>query len=560
MLRSTPLEKPVGLAAGPCAAGRSQVVDCARAQAPHRGGGAPCHSAVPLCGMRWPGPVLAHSPSPRSAHHDREPLCLLRRLPDGSSATDATPPGHRDRVVVVGPTTTRTPTRPPRTPATPTTHRTAHQTRPTRLGNAPPVRTRQVNATVGPVAPIGDHSLASRTPVTSGQSLWVAECDLPHSPLRSELRTSSRTTTQTVRRHRPVRTRRCTPPGQCASHAHRLHSTAPRHVRTGSRTAVRHCAHRSVRTTGHTRAQHCAMAAAYRLHHVASGPPPSRHRCPGAATWVETAERGRNGEAPPIAITAVGGAPMPGSLSAWSQTTSGPSSVPGLWSRSWSARGRAHQELRTPSVAVVGPPWSGSTTTWSDTWLVYQMIRSGAGTSDGPPGSTGGKAGTRRPGHPPAIPGAYGPQGMYKGSGFAGKAMFTYRFRTRNAEPARPHRRMRRERAGPPGRADSAVCLDPHVHGAAAHPAAEDGRPLLAQRTATLGPGVRAAHAADVGAVARGHASGRCRCRTSPHRRRRYGCRRGSCSTRSPTARRRASPRPPTPARWTQTPPCAVAS
>ncbi|MFC8584694.1 class I SAM-dependent methyltransferase [Streptomyces sp. NPDC057217] len=28
---------------------------------------------------------------------------------------------------------------------------------------------------------------------------------------------------------------------------------------------------------------------------------------------------------------------------------------------------------------------------------------------------------------PPAIPGAYGPQGMYKG-GFAGKAMFTYRY------------------------------------------------------------------------------------------------------------------------------------
>lgn len=27
---------------------------------------------------------------------------------------------------------------------------------------------------------------------------------------------------------------------------------------------------------------------------------------------------------------------------------------------------------------------------------------------------------------PPAIPGAYGPQGMYRG-GFAGKAMFTYR-------------------------------------------------------------------------------------------------------------------------------------
>lgn len=29
--------------------------------------------------------------------------------------------------------------------------------------------------------------------------------------------------------------------------------------------------------------------------------------------------------------------------------------------------------------------------------------------------------------HPPAIPGAYGPQGMYKG-GFTGKAMFTYRY------------------------------------------------------------------------------------------------------------------------------------
>jgi SAM-dependent methyltransferase len=28
---------------------------------------------------------------------------------------------------------------------------------------------------------------------------------------------------------------------------------------------------------------------------------------------------------------------------------------------------------------------------------------------------------------PPAIPGAYGPQGMYKG-GFAGKALFTYRY------------------------------------------------------------------------------------------------------------------------------------
>ncbi|WP_419992648.1 class I SAM-dependent DNA methyltransferase [Streptomyces boninensis] len=29
--------------------------------------------------------------------------------------------------------------------------------------------------------------------------------------------------------------------------------------------------------------------------------------------------------------------------------------------------------------------------------------------------------------HPPAIPGAYGPQGMYKG-GFAGRAQFTYRY------------------------------------------------------------------------------------------------------------------------------------
>ncbi|MFE5375171.1 class I SAM-dependent methyltransferase [Streptomyces mirabilis] len=33
---------------------------------------------------------------------------------------------------------------------------------------------------------------------------------------------------------------------------------------------------------------------------------------------------------------------------------------------------------------------------------------------------------------PPAIPGAYGPQGMYKG-GFAGKAMFTYRYSFRPA-------------------------------------------------------------------------------------------------------------------------------
>lgn len=33
---------------------------------------------------------------------------------------------------------------------------------------------------------------------------------------------------------------------------------------------------------------------------------------------------------------------------------------------------------------------------------------------------------------PPAIPGAYGPQGMYKG-GFAGKAMFTYRYSYRQA-------------------------------------------------------------------------------------------------------------------------------
>lgn len=80
---------------------------------------------------------------------------------------------------------------------------------PTRLGNAPPVPPRQVNATVGPVAPISDHSLASRTPVTSGQSLWGAERDLPHSPLRSELRTSSRTTTQTVRRQ-------CADTGRCA--------------------------------------------------------------------------------------------------------------------------------------------------------------------------------------------------------------------------------------------------------------------------------------------------------------------------------------------------------
>ncbi|WP_241192661.1 class I SAM-dependent methyltransferase [Streptomyces sp. ADI96-02] len=34
--------------------------------------------------------------------------------------------------------------------------------------------------------------------------------------------------------------------------------------------------------------------------------------------------------------------------------------------------------------------------------------------------------------HPPAIPGAYGPQGMYKG-GFAGRAMFTYRYSYRPA-------------------------------------------------------------------------------------------------------------------------------
>ncbi|NNN32531.1 class I SAM-dependent methyltransferase [Streptomyces sp. S3(2020)] len=33
---------------------------------------------------------------------------------------------------------------------------------------------------------------------------------------------------------------------------------------------------------------------------------------------------------------------------------------------------------------------------------------------------------------PPAIPGAYGPQGMYKG-GFAGKAMYTYRYSYRPA-------------------------------------------------------------------------------------------------------------------------------
>lgn len=33
---------------------------------------------------------------------------------------------------------------------------------------------------------------------------------------------------------------------------------------------------------------------------------------------------------------------------------------------------------------------------------------------------------------PPAIPGAYGPQGMYKG-GFAGPAMFTYRYSFRPA-------------------------------------------------------------------------------------------------------------------------------
>ncbi|MFD4990049.1 class I SAM-dependent methyltransferase [Streptomyces sp. NPDC058374] len=34
--------------------------------------------------------------------------------------------------------------------------------------------------------------------------------------------------------------------------------------------------------------------------------------------------------------------------------------------------------------------------------------------------------------HPPAVPGAYGPQGMYKG-GFAGPAMFTYRYSFRPA-------------------------------------------------------------------------------------------------------------------------------
>ncbi|MGW1798995.1 class I SAM-dependent methyltransferase [Streptomyces sp. NPDC001984] len=34
--------------------------------------------------------------------------------------------------------------------------------------------------------------------------------------------------------------------------------------------------------------------------------------------------------------------------------------------------------------------------------------------------------------HPPAVPGAYGPQGMYKG-GFAGKAMFAYRYSYRPA-------------------------------------------------------------------------------------------------------------------------------
>ncbi|MDT0377559.1 class I SAM-dependent methyltransferase [Streptomyces sp. DSM 42041] len=37
---------------------------------------------------------------------------------------------------------------------------------------------------------------------------------------------------------------------------------------------------------------------------------------------------------------------------------------------------------------------------------------------------------------PPAIPGAYGPQGMYKG-GFAGKAMFTYRYSYRPSVWAR---------------------------------------------------------------------------------------------------------------------------
>ncbi|GAA3003364.1 hypothetical protein GCM10010519_39290 [Streptomyces lactacystinicus] len=38
--------------------------------------------------------------------------------------------------------------------------------------------------------------------------------------------------------------------------------------------------------------------------------------------------------------------------------------------------------------------------------------------------------------HPPAIPGAYGPQGMYKG-GFAGPAMFTYRYSYEPADWAR---------------------------------------------------------------------------------------------------------------------------
>jgi SAM-dependent methyltransferase len=41
---------------------------------------------------------------------------------------------------------------------------------------------------------------------------------------------------------------------------------------------------------------------------------------------------------------------------------------------------------------------------------------------------------------PPAIPGAYGPQGMYKG-GFAGKAMFTYRY---SYKPAVWERHLRR--------------------------------------------------------------------------------------------------------------------
>ncbi|MFF3286437.1 class I SAM-dependent methyltransferase [Streptomyces sp. NPDC003023] len=71
---------------------------------------------------------------------------------------------------------------------------------------------------------------------------------------------------------------------------------------------------------------------------------------------------------------------------------------------------RGHEEVYDAVYSIFGAAW------FTDPSRLFPLVR-----------------GRLRPGgvfvfsQPPAIPGAYGPQGMYKG-GFAGKAMFTYRY------------------------------------------------------------------------------------------------------------------------------------